>query len=129
MELLSKIAKNATMCHAWNANRNISRRIMEQHAPYVQVLWQDAESVITLCSAQDVMMVTLWNKIEMEPYSYPMETVSFVILIVLLAIKRQPTVQAVKANIHWVQEELVSHQTNLILLYYWILIWTSSLLK
>lgn len=56
--------------------------------------------MITLCSAQDVMMATLWNKIEMELYSYPMETVSFVIQIALLVIKRQPTVQAVKANIH-----------------------------
>ena len=45
--LLLKIAKNVTIRHALNASQNISDRLMEQLAHYVEVQWLDAKSVTT----------------------------------------------------------------------------------
>lgn len=95
MVLLLKIAKNVTIRHALNASQNISDRLMEQLAHYVEVLWLDAKSVTTQFSVHDVLMDILWNRIEMDRLFCLMETVSSVMRIVSLAIRRESIVQAV----------------------------------
>ena len=90
--LLLKIAKNVTIRHALNASQNISDRLMEQLAHYVEVLWLDAKSVTTQFSVHDVLMDTLWNRIEMDRLFCLMETVSSVMRIVSLAIRRESIV-------------------------------------
>ena len=91
--LLLKIAKNVTIRHALNASQNISDRLMEQLAHYVEVLWLDAKSVTTQFSVHDVLMDTLWNRIEMDRLFCLMETVSSVMRIVSLAIRRESIVR------------------------------------
>lgn len=93
--LLLKIAKNVTIKHALNANPNTSERLMGQLAHYVEALWLDVKSVITQFSVHDVLMDTLWNKIETDQLFYLMETVSSVMKIVLLAMRKESIVQAV----------------------------------
>ena len=93
--LLLKIAKNVTTKHALNANPNTSERLMEQLAHYVEVLWPDVKSVITQFFVPDVLMDTLWNKIETDQLFYLMEIVSNVMKIVLLAMRKESIVQAV----------------------------------
>lgn len=73
---------------------------MEQLAHYADLLWLDVKSVIILFSVQDVLMVTLWNKIEMVQLYCHMEIVLSVMLIVLLAIRREFIVQVVIVDIH-----------------------------
>lgn len=123
---LSKIVKNVTTILVSNVNQNISENKMEQLAHYADLLWLDVKSAIILFSVQDVLMVTLWNKIEMVQLYCLMEIALNVIQIVLLAIRREFIVQVVIVDIHWVQQELVFQQINSILLYYWILISTFS---
>lgn len=92
--LLLKIVKNVTIKHALSASQNISDRLMEQLAHYVEVLWLDAKSVTTQFSVHDVLMDTLWNRIEMDRLFCLMETVSNAMRIVLLAMRRESIVQA-----------------------------------
>ena len=104
--LLLKIAKNVTTKHALNANLNTSERLMEQLARYVEALWLDVKSVITQFSVHDVLMDTLWNKIETDQLFYLMEIVSSVMKIVLLAMRKESIVQAVILGILWARQEL-----------------------
>lgn len=73
---------------------------MEQLAHYADLLWLDVKSAIILFSVQDVLMVTLWNKIEMVQLYCLMEIALNVIQIVLLAIRREFIVQVVIVDIH-----------------------------
>jgi len=67
---------------------------MVQLALYVEAQWLDVKNVTTRFSVQDVLMGTLWNKIEMGQLFYPMESVSNVMKIVLLVMRRESIVQA-----------------------------------
>lgn len=62
---------------------------MELLAHYVEVQWLDAKSVTTQFSVHDVLMDTLWNRIEMDRLFCLMETVSNVMKIVLLVMRRE----------------------------------------
>ena len=92
--LLSKIVKNATMKHVSSVSHNISEKLMVQIAHYVEAQWLDVKNVTTRFSVQDVLMDTLWNKIEMDQSFYLMESVLSVMKIVLLAMRRESIVQA-----------------------------------
>lgn len=91
--LLLKIAKNVTIKHALNVSQNISDRLMEQLAHYVEVQWLDAKNATTQFSVHDVLMDTLWNRIEMDRLFCLMEIVSSVMKIVSLAIRRESIVR------------------------------------
>lgn len=72
---------------------------MAQLAHYAEMPWLGVRNVITPFSVPNVLMGTLWNKTEMDRLFCPMVTVSNVIPIVLLVIRRKLIAQVATVDI------------------------------